>query len=572
MKHYVASLLCLMFVACALPGDTPQAISREYISGWIDFYPSRALGAGRSDSAFAFESLTIERIDSWIQFNRSVLERLGKLPEGPPPDDAADVELLRRQILLELERWETDRISENSPLLYAGAISQSLTHILARPELDADSKIRAIRIRLSGIRDLCAQAESRLRNGRPHDIARSKGILQASARYLGTALPEILAEWAPEAEQSELKSACGSTAQSIRSLGTFIKNELEAEATLTDSLGRDHYARRLAIYTGRDLAPENLADLAYREITTSRKLMGELSTEYWSERSPEKAAASEEDELVRLAIEEMEANRETRQAGFLRVFEELIDRAEEFVREKQIATLPEKRTLVMALSPAHFAGAAVGGVYSAGPFNPDAQTLFYLPTVPDEAPEDVKEGFYRSFNNHFNTMIITHEIFPGHYHQAKTAAGHVRQVRALFSDGLYVEGWGTISEVITLDAGWNGHDPLDRLAHLRKRLENATRAYTSVMVHCQGWDRERVAGFAREEGLLAPQFALNLWDRVLASPFQITSYFLGFHQFSDLLNQEKERLGDRFSMLRFCDAVLKAGAVPIGHLPALIQD
>jgi uncharacterized protein (DUF885 family) len=267
----------------------------------------------------------------------------------------------------------------------------------------------------------------------------------------------------------------------------------------------------------------------------------------------------------------MEENREKRQKDFLEYFKDLIDRSEDFIREQDIATLPEERTLFTALSPSHFAGAAVGGVYAAGPFNPGAVTLFYLPTIPDDAPDGAKEGFYRSFNNHFNTMIITHEIFPGHYMQSKIAASNPRIVRGLFGDGLYVEGWATLCEVITLDDGWNGYDKLDRLAHLRKRLENATRAYTSVQVHCFGWGKEEVARFAVEEGLLAPQFALNLWDRVTGSPLQLTSYFLGFRKFSELLEEEKERLGESFELKRFCDAVLQAGAVSIDRLPDFIR-
>ena len=110
------------------------------------------------------------------------------------------------------------------------------------------------------------------------------------------------------------------------------------------------------------------------------------------------------------------------------------------------------------------------------------------------------------------------------------------------------------------------------MAHLRKRLENTTRAYTSVQVHCRGWGKAQVHDFAVEEGLLAPQFATNLWDRVMASPLQLTSYFLGFKMFSEVLQAEKSRLGDDFSLQVFCDSVLYAGAVPIDKLPFIFRE
>ena len=156
--------------------------------------------------------------------------------------------------------------------------------------------------------------------------------------------------------------------------------------------------------------------------------------------------------------------------------------------------------------------------------------------------------------------------------QLKLAASNPHLVRSLFADGLYAEGWATLCEVITLDAGWNGFDKLDRLAHLRKRLENATRAYTSVQAHCRGWTREKIHHFAVEEGLLAPQFALNLWDRVTASPLQLVSYFLGFKMFTELLEKEKKRLGDDFDLQVFCDSVLRAGGVSIVYIPYLLEE
>jgi uncharacterized protein (DUF885 family) len=195
----------------------------------------------------------------------------------------------------------------------------------------------------------------------------------------------------------------------------------------------------------------------------------------------------------------------------------------------------------------------------------------YLPTVPDTSDLKTREGFYRSFNNHFNTMIITHEIIPGHYLQLKMAAGHKRRVRALFGGDLFAEGWASLCEELTLDHGWDGDHPLTRLAHLRKRLENAVRAYVSVRVHCDGWDRRKTTEFAVETGWLPRQFAVNLWHRVISSPLQLTSYFLGYNAFTAAYRSEKERLGHGFSPFYFSKRILESGSVPIDMLPALLE-
>ncbi|MEJ2534945.1 MAG: DUF885 family protein, partial [Gammaproteobacteria bacterium] len=270
-------------------------------------------------------------------------------------------------------------------------------------------------------------------------------------------------------------------------------------------------------------------------------------------------------ELLAAALEAMEADRAANQTGFLAEFEALTDASERYVVERAIATVPTPTTLYIALSPAHFSGAAGGGVYPSGPFDPQADTLFYVPSVPDDAPPAVREGFYRSFNAHFNAMIISHEMFPGHYLQYKVAVSEAPQVRSLFSNGAYTEGWGSFVEELMLDAGWADDAPLTRLAHLRKRLENATRATVSVQVHTAGWDRDRVLAFARDEGLLAPQFAENLWQRVVNSPLQITDYYVGWSQFQALFAAREDG-----PLRDWVDMVLRAGPVPLELLPALL--
>ena len=47
------------------------------------------------------------------------------------------------------------------------------------------------------------------------------------------------------------------------------------------------------------------------------------------------------------------------------------------------------------------------------------------------------------------------------------------------------------------------------------------------------------------------------------SPMQLTSYFLGGQQFTDLLVSEKNRLGEQFNLTEFMDTILRSGPIPI---------
>lgn len=576
MKKWIIWII-LLFVLAACQNQAPvpaesrtEIIADEYINGWVDFYPSRAYASGNKEAAFSFENLSQEKIASWVDWNRTIRNRLEDLPEDLPLSDRIDRDLLLRQITGELNQWSQEKVHKYTPLFYAGLISQALTHVLVRKDLEEAEKWDAVKTRLNGVRTLCSQGKAHLVDGRPHNTERSLPVLEGTARFYRNNLPEIISTWKTGADEAEVAQVCKDAASAVDELAGYIK-ALQPKLTLTDIIGEDAYARKLRNFTGLELTPDKLEDIAEKEIKTVRGLMAETSRIHWENMYPDQTVPEEFAVLLERALADMEEDRADNQMEFLQEFKSLIDEAENFIREQEIATLPSQRTLITRLSPEHFAGAAVGGVYSAGPFNPEADTLFYLPSVPDDAPEEIKEGFYRSFNTHFNTIIVPHEIYPGHYMQLKIASTHPRMVRSLFGDGLYVEGWATLCEVIALDAGWHGDTPLDRLAHLRKRLENAVRAYVSSKVHCRGWDKEQVTRFAVEEGLLAPQFAVNLWDRVTASPLQLTSYFLGFRHFNQLLAEERERLGKDFSMRNFSDTILQAGAVPLALLDDILR-
>jgi len=562
----------LNFVNCQEKTFDVNHLGSSYIEAWIDFYPSSAFAMGHKESAFRFEKFSGESIKKWLKIIKDILFEIKKVNENSAFDERVDNRLLIREIESEIEKWEKNKDHQNNPSFYSGKIAQALTYVLVRENLSAREKIRAVTSRLAGIRKLSLFAIKNLETGRPAQTQSCLRVLRSSVSFYKNRLPEIAAEWVRTDRTVKLKEDCRKTADSIKSLISYMKDNVVPRAGENpDALGKEDYSRKLKQYTGLNITPKELENLANKEIQLVRKKIAKVASEYWKETYPDRTQPEEFKELVSQAIEDMEADHEDNQQNFLKLFVDLTNRAEIFVREKKLAKLPEKRTLFIDLSPAHFAGAAVGGVYSAGPFNPDENTLFYLPTVSDSAPERIKEGFYRSFNNHFNIMIIPHEMFPGHYLHLKITSRNPRRIRSLFGCSLYAEGWATLCEQITLDKGWNGFNKLTRLAHLRKRLENAVRAYVSVQVHFRGWEKEKLLDFAINTGLLAPQFAINLWHRVIGSPFQLTSYFLGYRAFREIYELERKKLGDSFNIYNFSNKILQAGSMPVDELLAFFS-
>jgi uncharacterized protein (DUF885 family) len=563
MQLFARISLVLLFVCgCQqLPTDNIQAISEDYLDVWAGFYPSQALSAGRVESASEFEDFTQSTIDGWLAFNQQALVRVQSLSEPSSLDDRIDRQLLEGQIRSELFRWGESQVHRMDPQTYSGLVNHSLTAVLVRKNLSESEKLEAVLKRLQGLQTLSETARRNLVDGRPFATEASIRDIRSTATFIEGNLVSALeiADDSPHLEA--LSTTAAQTADALNAFAGWLENDLEI--SLNDAYGEQLYARKLALAYGAHMTPAVLEQIATEEIETVRELMEDLARSIWEDtgRLP---APTDFEELIQPVLAAMEDNRVQNQQEFLQEFLDLINRSEQFLKEKDLIDLPEHRTLFTALSPSHFAGAAVGGVYSAGPFNPEAETLFYLPTVPDSAPETARDGFYRSFNSHFNTMIITHEIYPGHYLQLKVAATHPSRIRPLFAGDDFTEGWASFCEQMTLDEGWDDDQPLTRMAHLRKRLENAVRAFVSVQVHCRGWGAGELLTFAVETGLLPPQFAENLWRRALLSPIQLPSYFIGFRVFDDTFDGERTRLGEDFSTKAFNNAVVNSGGIPMG--------
>lgn len=564
-----ASLLLFSSISCgpSESNDQPreskyEELTSDYVEAWKEFYPTSAVRRGLDQYLAMAEDRSPESISGWIDYHDQVWEQLNGAPDHLSPDLRIDLRLLRRQVKSELTQWKEERVHETSPTLYSGLI-RGLVDVPASPKRIGGEELEAaVANRISAVPELSKALAAQLTHGSEADAQRAVRALQGALGTLG-ALPSRF----PGAE-----AAIGPASEAIEGSIEFIKTGLETvESEAGFPLGRERFAEELREYYDMEITPEEVAERALAEIEEVRGLIAEVSTEYWKEAYPNEPLPDDIATLVAQASADMEDNRPSSEQEALARFSQFADEAEVFVREKRIATLPAEKTLEIVLTP-ESAGPSqrIGFVASPPPFDPEPMTTLSLPTIPDTHPEREKEDFYRSFNNHFNKMIIIHELFPGHYMQQKIASGNPRTVRIFFPYQPYVEGWATLTEKFALDAGWDDFNKLTYLSHLRKRLENANRAYNSVQVHCFGWTKEQVDEFSQDRALLAPQFAKSLFGRLERGPMQMTSYFMGKDMFMDVLEAEQARLGDAFDVLTFNDIILNAGAVHMDMLPPLL--
>lgn len=561
-------LIVILNVPLCFGGDnTPRMIKigNEYINRWAVFYPSQALYEGMVQSIYNYEDFSETSVREWLDFNKGMLDNINKQESEFTTEDRIDARLLKTQIKKEIDKWEKQMPHKFSLGIYSDLIINATGEVLASENLTANEKYRLLLQRLNAIKNLCSAAAINLIDGRSGSIKKSLISLESSILYYKDELPEITKTWMIPDALEILITGCNETAAKIESLIEHVQTNILPNLSLPEEpiLGKEKYARKLKLYTDNYITPEQLEVNALQEIKTIRELIANLSREYITETYPGMEIPVDFYLLVEKPIDDMRSNHPSGEQEYLELLRGFSKEAENFVRDNKIATVSENNTLSLELAPESMGPAArIGDMDPAPYFHPNPWTTWYLATIPDHFPEKDREDFWRSFNNHFKKFIVLHELYPGHYLQLKIARENPHTIRLLFPYGPFTEGWATLCERVVIEAGWDNNNKLTLLAHLLKRLENANRAYMSVQVHCNGWTKERMLEFSINTCLLAPQFAKSLWGRLMRSPMQMNTYFVGYHQLSELYEEEGERLGERFKILNFMDTILRAGAIP----------
>ncbi len=550
--------------APALGADQIQT----YLDRYFEMYPSRATEAGLHERDRELEDPSPERIAGWVAFNRQAVERLKTLlaGSGGSLDDRMDRELPAAPRRARALRLRDGPLPRHRPPLVDRRRGQrdGLLAGARRPAGDrAHLAGRGARRPAAAARRPGGTGPGRFQPGgrRARDREDRRRPGGRHRHLLPPGLPTARRGPFPELAKA-VTAASAAAAEALDHLSAFL-TDLAGKATGSPRLGAERYATLFRLYTGIEEPVGKVLEEARSDLAAKRSEAAAYGREVWSRYFPGEQAPADDQVLLARLFARVAEDRAKSTDELVADFHDLVDRAFAFTREHHVVTLPDPVTLKAGRSPSYFVGQSVGGVYPAGPYAPEADTLFYLPTPPDSASAEEKDAFFRDFNHHFNVMITPHEIVPGHYVELKVAAHGGHKVRPLFGDGVYTEGWGTFCERLMLDLGWGG--PLDRLAHLKKQLENIARTIVDIRVHTGTMSRDEVIRFVRDEALQDQQFAGNMWTRSITSAPQITSYYLGYRQIRSLYDDVRKARGKDFRLQDFMDRMIAMGPVPVAR-------
>ncbi len=160
--------------------------------------------------------------------------------------------------------------------------------------------------------------------------------------------------------------------------------------------------------------------------------------------------------------------------------------------------------------------------------------------------------------------LAFHEAVPGHHLQIAIAQEltDLPTFRKHTGSTAFSEGWGLYSERLADEMGlYTGET--DHFGILSFDAWRACRLVVDTGLHAKGWTRQQAIDYMVENTVLAPNNIVNEVDRYISWPGQAVAYKVGQLEILALRDKAKKKLGARFDIKGFHDAVLGQGAVSL---------
>ena len=114
-------------------------------------------------------------------------------------------------------------------------------------------------------------------------------------------------------------------------------------------------------------------------------------------------------------------------------------------------------------------------------------------------------------------------------------------------------------------------DAYERFGRLSYEMWRACRLVADTGLHWQGWTLAQARACFAENSALSPLNIEVELARYVSWPGQALAYKIGELKLLELRRRARARLGDRFDIRRFHDAVLLAGPLPLDLLERRID-
>lgn len=486
--------------------------------------------------------------------NAAFVERWLAAFEGLDPGALTSDEAIDRDLIvleLEAERFALTELQEDAwdPLAWVYLVGAGLFPLIALEFAPLADRLDRVAGRLAGMPALLDAARERLVGTADRPVARFHtetaldqlsgvtGLIdeaRAAAEAAASSDPAV----ADVRDRLEAAAAVASTA--VDDFERHLRDEVLPRSEGEGRLGGDLFARKMRHTMRSDaLTPERILADAERQFEVVRAEMVRLATELWPTWRPDTPRPADEAALVRGVLDAIAD--EHQEADALLAFCRAENaRIEAFCRERDLIGLADE-PMDIRWTPEFLRATAGAMLIAPGPLDKGLETFFAITPMPDDWSAERRESYLREDNDRMLRLLTIHEAVPGHYLQAVYANRVASLPRAIFSSGLFAEGWAVYVTQVMMDVGYGADDPGLLLTHWKFYLRSITNAIIDARIHIHGMTEAEAVEFMVNGGFQEEAEARAKYDRARLTSTQLSTYFAGSVEMWDIELEARRR-------------------------------
>jgi len=532
--------------------DRLTLLEKEVIAHLFVLRPTTASYLGLHEYDGLLPDLSVESTDRWATTAKEFLRQVQAITDSElSPARRLDRELLRLQLEGNLFDLEETRELDRNPMSYL--FQPDLTNYISRDYAPIADRVASIVRILTSVPALLEGAKRRLEPHLPRPfVTLSVQIAQGLPAHFAEG--ETFARTGSDDLGDEVRKAREGADAAVRSFAEWLQAQRLPHATDDFALGRERFQRLLWVREGLTLSVDEVLRRGREDLKRNRERLAEIARR-------ENVSI---DQLITRLYENHPAASE-----LIELARKLADDTREFVREQELATIPEPEVVHVRETPSWARDLWTAAMTCPGPFEKPVDGIYWVTSVDPNWNATQTEGWMRTLNHAMLKNTTVHEVWPGHYLQSlhfhRTEQSLARKVWFSYS---FIEGWAHYCEQAALEAGFDGRSTSAEVTQLHDALLRDCRLIVSIGMHTQGMSVADAARLLRTEAHLEEVHAQREAIRGTYNP-EYFCYTLGKLA---ILDVREKYIRTKFGNSRkaFHDTLLAFGTPPIGFLDSLL--
>jgi uncharacterized protein (DUF885 family) len=568
----------LMAVSATLAGRSGEEHVRTLVENFIHetlaLTPSRATSQGyhvhhgiRLDELLQdYSPAGINRARAFYQRSLSDVNRARRVQLAPEMN--ADLDVMKLQCewsLLDLDKIQTYR---HNPAFYVETIGNAIYSPSILNYAPESTRLSQITARIEKIPSFLDIAKRNLISS-PEIWAR---VAQQENEGNLILIDQTIRAKVPADLKPRYNRAASAALDSLKRFNGFLKNDLSRHRS-DWRLGAEKYAAKFKVTLPIGQTPQQTLADAEAKLESIRQEMKREAIAIYPKFFGNTTPPADLNTVVSKVLDKVALKHATRDTYFTEAKRDLAE-ATQFVKDRHLMALPSRSNLQVIPTPEFMRGIfGVGGFSAAPVFEPQLGAFYWItPFTPDMTPERV-ESKLREYNFYSLKILTIHEGMPGHYVQFEYANDIQPKwrgaLRAVFTDGPYVEGWAVYATELMIDQGYD-KSPEMQLTFGKQMLRGVANAIIDVKLQTMGMTDQQALDLMIHDTFQEKEEAEKKLQRAKLSSCQLPTYFVGWRGWDQLRQAYQNKEGSRFKLSDFHERALKEGAVPLPVLSGLL--